>query len=167
MKQTKILCISAVIIALYAAVMFFTQSFAFGAYQVRIATGLYSLSYIFPFLIIPLGLANSLSNILMGGLGVLDIIGGALVGFITSGGVYLVRRLKLNDLLVIPVIILGPGLIVPIWLSRILELPYYMLAASLCIGQVLPAVTGYMLVKILVKIKLEKLFGITGEETNE
>ena len=160
MKEIKILCISAVAIALYAAVMFFTQTFAFGAYQIRIATGLYSLSYFFPFLVVPLGLANSVSNILLGGLGILDIIGGALVGFITSGGVYFVRKFRLNDLLVIPVIILGPGLIVPVWLSYILGLPYYMLAVSLCIGQILPAATGYLLVKIFAKIKLEKLFNI-------
>lgn len=45
---TEKLTISALVIALYAAVMLSTQSFAFGQYQIRIATALYSLSALFP-----------------------------------------------------------------------------------------------------------------------
>ena len=157
MKKTKILCISAVITALYVTVMYLTQSFAFGSYQIRIATSLYSLSYFFPFLIVPLGLANLFGNVI-GGLGILDLVGGFAVGIVTSGGVYLVRKFRLPDLLVILIIILGPGLIVPVWLSYILEIPYFVLVISLCIGQIIPAVTGYLLIKILVKIKAERLW---------
>ena len=157
MKKTRILCISAIIAAIYVVVMYFTQSFAFGAYQIRIATCLYSMSYFFPFLILPLGFANLLSNFLFGGLGMLDIIGGALVGFVTGGGVYLVKRFRLSDLFVIPIIIFAPGLIVPIWISYILELPYVALAVSICIGQIIPAVAGYFLIKTLSKIKIEQL----------
>ena len=62
--------------ALFLVVMMCTQSFAFGQYQVRIATALYGLSAIFPFLIIPFGLVNVLANTLMGGLGPLDMLGG-------------------------------------------------------------------------------------------
>ena len=47
--KTQKLTISAICIALYLVVMLCTQSFAFGQYQVRIATALYGLSYIFPF----------------------------------------------------------------------------------------------------------------------
>jgi hypothetical protein len=49
--------------------MLCTQSFAFGQYQIRISTALYGLSAIFPFLIVPFGLANMFSNLVMGGLG--------------------------------------------------------------------------------------------------
>ena len=160
MNKTKILCVSAIIAALYVVVMYFTQSFAFLTYQVRIATCLYSLSYVFPFLIVPLGFANSLSNLLFGGLGTLDIIGGAAAGIVTSGGVYLVKKFRLPGVLVIPFIILGPGLLAPVWLSYILGVPYLVLAASVCIGQTVPAVAGYILVKTLAKIKIEKLLNI-------
>ena len=158
MKKTKVLSISAVIIAVYVVVMYFTQSFAFAAYQIRIATSLYSLSYFSPFLILPLGFANFLSNLLFGGLGITDMLGGALAGIITSGGVYLVKKFRLPDLFVIPVIIFGPGLTVPIWLSYILHVPYFTLAVSLCIGQIVPAVVGYILIKIFSKMEIEKLW---------
>ena len=49
---------SGIVIALYVVILFMTQSFSFGAYQIRIVTSLYALSYLFPFLVIPLGLAN-------------------------------------------------------------------------------------------------------------
>ena len=42
------LVFSALCIALYIVVMMCTQSFAFGQYQIRIATALYGLSAIFP-----------------------------------------------------------------------------------------------------------------------
>jgi len=130
--------------------MFATQHFAFGAYQIRIATALYSLSYIFPFLIFPLGLANGLGNF-MGGLGVFDVAGGFIAGIITGGGVYFIRRAKLPGLLIIPVIILGPALIVPVWLSYLIGVPYHILVISLSIGQIIPAFVGYILVKMLEK----------------
>ena len=151
MSNTKKICISGVTMAMYIAIMYVTQGFAFMAWQIRIATALYSLSYLFPFLVVPLALANMLSNIVMGGLGIFDIAGGLAVGIITTGAVYLVRRFNLPMVLVIPVLILGPGLVVPIWLSYLLNLPYLALVASVSIGQVTPAVVGYFLIKILKK----------------
>lgn len=148
LSKTQKLTLSAVVIAIYVVIMYFTQSFAFGAYQIRIATALYSLSYLLPFLVVPLGLSNFLGNML-GGLGMVDIVGGTIVGIITSFCVYLIRHFNLPKLLIIPVIIAGPGLIVPIWLSPITGVPYPALAVSLCIGQTVPAIVGYVLVTAL------------------
>lgn len=147
--QTKKITISGIVMALYIAVMYTTQSFAFGQYQVRIATALYSLGAIYPFLILPLGLSNMLSNMLMGGLGFFDVAGGIGVGIITTSMVYLIKKLKFNDWMIALPIIFGPGLIVPIWLSYILKLPYAALAASLCIGQIIPGIAGVILVRQL------------------
>lgn len=155
-KRTLKICISAIIIAIYVVVMYMTQSFAFGAYQIRIATSLYSLSYLFPFLVFPLGLSNFLGN-MIGGFGLVDILGGTAVGIITSGIIYIIRKMNLPKILIIPVIILGPGLIVPIWLTSITGVPYPALVLSLCIGQTLPAITGYVLVNILSKLEISKL----------
>lgn len=143
-KLTK----SAMVIALYVIIMYVTESFAFGAVQVRIATALYSLSYFFPFLVLPLGLANLLSNIL-GGMGMVDMLGGCGVGIVTSFCVYMVRRAKLPFFLVAVPIVLGPGLIVPIWLTYFTGVPYPMLALSLCLGQLAPAILGAAAVKVL------------------
>lgn len=144
-NYTKIIAVSGVCMAIYIAIMFLTQSFAFGSIQIRIATAVYSLSYVFPFLVLPMGLANGLGN-LLGGFGVFDIVGGFLVGIITSGAIALIKKFKPSKLFIIPALITGPGLIVPIWLSFILNIPYIYLAGSLCLGQVIPAIAGYFIV---------------------
>lgn len=149
MSKTKKLTISAIVIALYVVIMTITQSFSFGAIQIRLATSLYALAYIFPFLVLPLGLSNLLSNMLLGGLSIFDILGGGLVGILTALLVYCVHKYKLNITLTILPIILIPGLIVPIWLSMILNVPYSALAVSLCLGQVIPAILGSFLIKVL------------------
>lgn len=149
MSKTKKLTISAIVIALYVVIMTITQSFSFGAIQIRLATSLYALAYIFPFLVLPLGLSNLLSNMLLGGLSIFDILGGGLVGILTALLVYCVRKYKLNITLTILPIIFIPGLIVPIWLSMILNVPYSALAVSLCLGQVIPAILGSFLIKAL------------------
>lgn len=151
MSYVKKITISAMVIALYVVVMFFTQSFAFGQYQIRIATALYALPYFFPFLVLPMGAANLLSNLLMGGLGPWDAIGGFLVGILTSVIVYCIRRLNLSSWLVIIPITLIPGLGVPIWLSYYLQLPYWALASSLLVGQLAAGVVGALLIKALKK----------------
>ena len=153
LNNTKKITISGMIIALYVVIMYFTQSFSFGQYQIRIATSLYSLTALFPFLIFPMGISNLLSNTIMGGLGPLDMIGGTLVGILTSGVVYLIKRYKFNDWFILIPIIFVPGLIVPTWLSVLLHLPYSALAISLCIGQVIPAFVGVILIKQLRKFK--------------
>lgn len=76
MISTRKLTISAMVVALYIVVLYVTQSVSFGAYQIRIATSLYALAYAFPFLVIPMGIGNLISNFLFGGLGILDMIGG-------------------------------------------------------------------------------------------
>ena len=63
MSKAQKLTFSAMIMALYIVVLYFTQSFSFGAYQIRIATSLYGLSYLFPFLVLPLGFANFIAGL--------------------------------------------------------------------------------------------------------
>ena len=149
LDHTKKLTISALVLALYVVVMWLTQSFAFGAYQIRIATALYALAYLFPFLVLPLGLANMVSNLVMGGMGLPDILGGFAVGILTALCCYLIRRKGWSPLLVAIPVILIPGLGVATWLSAILNIGYWAMALSLLIGQLLPGVVGALLVKAL------------------
>ena len=150
--NTKKITISGFVIALYVCVMFFTQSFAFNQYQIRIATSIYALSAIYPFLIIPLGLANFLSNTIMGGLGPLDMFGGALVGILTASSIYLIKKSKLPIWLIALPIIIFPSLLVPIWLSYLIHVPYGALVISIGVGQILPGLLGVLIVKSLDKI---------------
>ncbi len=145
------LTLSGLVIAMFVVIMYFTQGFAFGQYQVRIATALYGLCALFPFLIVPMGLANFLSNMLMGGLGLPDMIGGAAVAMTVSALVRGMTRWGLGEWWIAVPIVLCPGLLVPLWLSPIIQVPYEVLAVSITIGQIIPAVVGVLLVKQLRK----------------
>ncbi len=153
MTKTKKVALSGLSIALYIILMYLTQSFSFGQYQIRIATGLYSLAYQFSFLCIPLGLANMLSNVLFGG----DLING-LFGFIAGSlTCCLICALKKvtnkKILLVLPIAII-PSLIIPIWLSISLQIPYYILVLSLLFGQSISAYTmGVITLEISERLK--------------
>ena len=146
-SNTQKIAISGVFMALYIVLMYFTQNFAFGQYQIRIATSLYAFAGVYPFLILPMGIGNMVSNMIMGGLGIFDIIGGLIVGIVTTSGIYMIKRFNLNDWFIALPIIFGPGLIVPIWLSFILNVHYKILAVSLCTGQVIPSIVGVIMVK--------------------
>ena len=149
MSKVQKLTVSVMVMALYVVVLYFTQSFSFGAYQIRIATALYALAYLFPFLVLPLGFANFIANFLFGGLGLLDWFGGCFVGIIVTAIIVLIRRKGWSRWLMILPIILVPGLGVPSYLSYLLHVPYSVLATSLCIGQSVPAVCGVVLVNVL------------------
>ena len=149
MKTNK-LTKSGLVIALYVVIMYLTQGFAFLQYQIRIATALYALAYVYPYLAIPLALANSLSNLLLGSLGLLDVVGGFGVGLIVTGLIILIRKFKLDYRLVfIP--ILAIGAIVPLWLKIILNIPYLPLLISITIGQIIPAFVGAWLVGYILR----------------
>ncbi|MDF2656724.1 MAG: hypothetical protein K0R19_3198 [Bacillota bacterium] len=148
-SKTKQITISAIVIAVYIAVMLLSQSFAFGQYQIRIATSIYALAAIYPFLILPMGLANFLSNTLMGGLGLPDMIGGFFAGILTAGGCFYMKKISIY-LIALPILAI-PTLLVPIWLSYLLQIPYQVLVISIGLGQILPAITGVFIVKYLEK----------------
>lgn len=156
------LIFSALCIALYIVVMICTQTFAFGQYQIRIATALYSLSAIFPFLILPFGIANIISNTLMGGLGLLDIVGGGIVGVLTTGLIVLGRRMGCGNWIIAVAITLVPGLLVPLWLSVILNLPYWLLASTILVGQAVCGIAGMLLVTALERIGAGKFLLVEG-----
>ena len=156
------LVFSALCIALYIVVMICTQTFAFGQYQIRIATALYSLSAIFPFLILPFGIANIISNTLMGGLGLLDIVGGGIVGILTTGLIVLGRRMGCGNWIIAVAITLVPGLLVPLWLSVILNLPYWLLASTILVGQAVCGIAGMLLVTALERIGAGKFLLVEG-----
>ena len=149
MTSTQKLTFSGAVIALYIVVMYLTQSFAFGQYQVRIATALYATAYLFPFLVVPLGLSNLLANMVMGGLGFFDIVGGGVVGILTAGCCALLGKKKLSPWLVVLPITLIPALGVSLWLSKLIGVPYWTLAASLLVGQAIAGVIGAVLVRTL------------------
>lgn len=152
MKSTKKLTVSALYIAMFIVVLGITAGFSFGAVQIRIVNTLYALSYLYPFLIIPTGISVVISNLLFGGLGIIDILGGFFVAVITTMLISSIKTFKLPKILIILPTLLIPAILVPLWLSPILGIPYSALAVSIGIGHVLPAILGYVLVSILEKV---------------
>lgn len=157
MANTKKLTISAMMIAMYVVLMYCTQSFAFGQYQVRIATALYALAYLFPFLVVPMGLANMISNMLLGGMGMGDILGGFIAGIITTSLMVLIRKKNWSSWLTALPIAVVPTFLVPIWLSVAVNVPYFALVLSIGAGQIISGIVGALLVRAL-KDKI-KFFG--------
>lgn len=147
--STKALASSGITIAVYIVLMYLTQSFSFGQYQMRLATSLYALAAIHPFLILPLGLANLLSNALFGGLGLFDIVGGFIAGALTALSCRYVRKISMW-LTGLPILII-PTLLVPAWLSYLLGVPYAALVLSVGIGQIAPAILSVLIVRYLEK----------------
>ena len=152
LTKTQKLTLSGAVMAIYIVVMYFTQSFAFGQYQVRIATAIYGVAYLFPFLVVPLGLSNLLANMVMGGLGFFDIVGGGIVGLLTAGCCALLGKKKITSWAVVAPITLIPALVVSIWLSKLIGVPYVALAGSLLVGQFIAGIVGALLVKALKNI---------------
>lgn len=159
LSKTQKLTISGMVMALYIVILYATQGFSFGAYQIRIATSLYALSYFFPFLVVPLGLANFIANMLFGGLGILDMVGGCLVGMAVTALIVQIRRKKLNNWLTALPIIVIPGFGVASWLSVLLKIPYLPLVLSLCIGQLIPALCGVLMIRTAEKYMAKRTAG--------
>ena len=151
LANTKRMTISSMVIALYVVLLYVTQGVSFGPYQIRIATVLYALAFVYPFLVVPMGIANFAANFLFGGLGLLDMAGGCLVGLVTTWLIVQVRLRGWNVWLAALPIWWVPSLGVSLWLSYLFGLPYGMLVASLSAGQFLPALCGVFLIHALTK----------------
>lgn len=152
LANTKRMTISSMVIAVYIALLYVTQSISFGPYQIRIATALYALAFMYPFLVVPMGIANFAANFLFGGLGLLDMAGGCFVGLLTTWLIVQIRRRGWNVWMTALPIWWVPSLCVSLWLSYLLDLPYSVLVLSLSVGQLLPAICGVFLIHALAKV---------------
>jgi len=143
MRPQQKLVLSGLVIAMYIVLTGLFAGISFGAVQIRVSNVIYSLSFLYPFLVIPTAIGVGLSNVLFGGLGLIDIVFGSLTGLIVCS---IISKLP-RPLYIIPVKILGVGLLVPLWLHYFFELPYFTLVISISLGQVFPALAGYFLIK--------------------
>jgi len=146
-KMQKI-ALSAVVAGTYIAVTLLLHPISFGIVQIRIGTALYALGFLFPFLIIPMGLANGFVN-LFGTFGILDVVGGVAIGVIATGLCALVGRLHLPRLLVVPALVISIGFIVPTWLSWQTGISYWFWVLSIGVSQIPSGVLGYGLLRAI------------------
>ena len=145
MTNTKKITLGGIIIALYIVLTGVFASLSFGAIQIRVANCLYGLALPFPYLVIPMTLSVVLSNLIFGGLGMIDIICGSLTTFVVT---YTISKCK-KPILIIPIIIFGVGLGVALYLSKLIQVPFLILFIQIALGQVVPAVISYVIVRRL------------------
>ena len=141
----KKITLGGIIMSLYIVLTGVFASLSFGAIQIRVANCLYGLALPFPYLVIPMTLSVVLSNLIFGGLGMIDIICGSLTTFVVT---YTISKCK-KPILIIPIIIFGVGLGVALYLSKLIQVPFLILFIQIALGQVIPAVISYVIVKRL------------------
>ena len=101
-------------------------------------------------MVVPLCLANAIANSIGGQRNIEDDARNC-ASFLATGSIYLIRKIKLSSWFIVLPILLVPSLVVPIWLSALLKLPYVALVINLILGQLVPAILGAVLVHELAK----------------
>lgn len=139
----KKITLGGIIMSLYIVLTGVFASLSFGAIQIRIANCLYGLTLPFPFLVIPLTLSVVLSNLIFGGLGIIDIVFGSLTTFIVT---YMISKCK-KTILIIPIIIFGVGAGIALYLSKLIQVPFSVLFIQIALGQVIPSILSYIIVR--------------------
>ena len=79
------------------------------------------------------------------------MLGGALVGIATSAAIVWLKSKDLPNYLIAVAITLIPGLAVPVWLSLLLGIPYWVLVSSIILGQLVSGIVGAAFVTALEK----------------
>lgn len=122
MKKRKIVSIS-MIAAIYVGLCLLFQPLSFGIVQFRISEILCLLSIEFPHAIIANTIGCLLSNLILGGLGIVDTIVGSFATFMSCLFAYLLRNKKYRNLPILSFlsIIITNGLIVGIELSFLMN----------------------------------------------
>ena len=141
--NTKTLTRGAIVCALYIALCYIFATLSFGMIQIRIANVLYGLCFLYPYLIVPLSIGSAMSNLLIGGLGLLDVVFGGISTFIVC---YIISKLK-HMWMIVPVIIIGVATLISSYLHFLLGVPFEVLFYYIILGQIIPATLSYFLTK--------------------
>lgn len=145
--NTKYLTRGALIAGLYVIITYLLSPVSFGPLQFRAAEALTVLPILFPEAIPALFLGVLLSNII-GGLGMVDIIGGSLVTLLAAYGTYHFRGTFLAYLS--PIIL--NGFLISIYLHLLFEIPYWVTVVQISISEaVVVLFLGYPLIQVLKK----------------
>lgn len=145
--DTKKIARGAAITALYVVITYFLAPVSFGPIQFRAAEALTVLPIVFPEAVPALFLGVLLANVI-GGLGMVDIVGGSLVTLIAA---YVTYKNRDNIFAYLSPILFNAFLI-SIYLHLLFELPYWITVLQIGISEaVVVVVLGVPLVKYLKK----------------
>ncbi|ADQ14787.1 QueT transporter family protein [Halanaerobium hydrogeniformans] len=145
--NTKRMARGAAITALYVVITYFLAPISFGPLQFRAAEALTLLPIIFPEAVPALFLGVLLANVI-GGLGMVDIIGGSLVTLLAA---YVTYKYRDSIIAYLSPIVFNAFLI-SIYLHLLFSLPYWLTVLQIGVSQTLVIVLlGYPMVKYLKK----------------
>src|SRR6056297_3754771 len=145
--NSKKLTRGAMIAGLYIVITYLLAPVSFGPLQFRAAEALTVLPIIFPEAIPALFIGVFLSNII-GGLGLIDIIGGSLVTLLAAYGTYYFR----DSFIAYLSPILLNGFLISIYLHLLFEIPYWITVVQISISEaVVVLFLGYPLIRVLKK----------------
>lgn len=143
--DTKYLTRGALIAGLYVIITYALSPVSFGPLQFRASEALTVLPILYPEAIPALFIGVLLSNI-MGGLGLVDIIGGSLVTLLAAYGTYYFRD---SFLAYLSPIILN-GFLISIYLHLLFEIPYWITVVQISVSEaVVVLLLGYPLIQVL------------------
>ena len=121
LANTKRMTISSMVIALYVVLLYVTHGrFLWSLFKSESPQPCMHWLSCSPFLVVPMGIANFAANFLFGGLGLLDMAGGCLVGWLTTWLIVQVRLRGWNVWLAALPIWWVPSLGVSLWLSYLI-----------------------------------------------
>lgn len=141
--NTRFLCISAIIAALYAALTLCLPVLSYGAVQCRLAEALTLLPMVLPQAVPGLAVGCLVSN-LLSPVGVWDILFGTLATLLAG---LCTRRLKAHPLLAAACPVVYNGLIVGFMLAIVYQLPAVLTVAEVAAGEAVAVALGYGLMK--------------------
>lgn len=145
--DTKKIARGAAITALYVVITYFLVPISFGPVQFRAAEALTLLPMIFPEAVPALFLGVLLANIL-GGLGIVDIVGGSLVTLIAA---YVTYKFK-NSIIAYLSPIIFNAFLISLYLYKIYGIPYWVNVIQIGLSEAaVIAVLGYPMIKFLKK----------------
>lgn len=146
--QTKVVVRAGLIAALYIALTGALAPISFGPLQFRVAETLTVLPILFPEAVPALFVGVLISNIIFGGLGMPDIIGGSLTTLIAA---YVTYRYRRNFVAYLSPVVFN-AVCVSAYLSAILNVPYLPTVLSIGASEALIVLLlGYPVVQLLKK----------------
>lgn len=143
--NSKKIARGAAITAIYVVVTYVLAPISFGPLQFRAAEALTVLPIVFPEAVPALFLGVFIANII-GGLGIIDIVGGSLVTLIAAYFTYLNR----DNIFAYLSPILFNGFLISIYLHFLFELPYFLNVIQIALSEaVVVLFLGVPLIKYL------------------
>ena len=147
--NTRSLCVSAVIAALYAALTLLLAPFSFGPIQLRLSEAMTLLPMVLPQAIPGLFVGCLIANLYTAS--IMDIIFGSLATLLSAIGTYLLRK---KPILAAACPVVSNGVIVGLVLALSFNYPILLTMAEVAVGEIGAVLVGFVILGALKRTKV-------------